>query len=111
MQYEVKNVKLEIHSCPKCGIVYAITENFENRKRQQHDPFYCPNGHSIWFPGKTDTEKISELNQCLSNCNSDKKKLFNEGDFFRQKIKQLKSENRSLKIVKSRYKNKLNKEN
>lgn len=94
MEYQIENVKMEIHNCPKCGIVYAFTKNFGNRKRDEHSSFYCPNGHSIWFPGKTDAVKIKELQQCIDNCNKDKSELFDEINCFRDTIKELRKENK-----------------
>ncbi len=48
-------VKVE---CCNCGCVYGLTETMERRMRDSHALFYCPNGHSQYFPGETEAEKL-----------------------------------------------------
>jgi hypothetical protein len=49
-----------------CGAIIVMRSDQESRLRQTHGTFYCPNGHSQWFPGKTEEEKrIAELEQQL----------------------------------------------
>lgn len=53
------------HCCPHCGIIYYLHEDFENRRRESKRTFYCPSGHSIWFPAKTEAEELQEQVQNL----------------------------------------------
>jgi hypothetical protein len=32
----------------------------DNRLRETHQEFYCPNGHKQWYTGKTEAEKLKE---------------------------------------------------
>jgi hypothetical protein len=31
--------------CYKCGVVFAVSEKFDNGRRKDKESFYCPNGH------------------------------------------------------------------
>lgn len=44
--------------CGKCGILFAMPEKFEESRRNDHATFYCPSGHSRYFPGKSEEEKL-----------------------------------------------------
>lgn len=46
--------------CPECGITFGIGAEFEKRRREDKRGFYCPNGHSQWFPGKTAEDRMRE---------------------------------------------------
>ena len=43
--------------CASCGIPFAITAEFEKRRREDHKDFYCPNGHSLVFNGPSESER------------------------------------------------------
>lgn len=53
---------LTILDCASCGLTFAITQEYEQRRRQQKDDFYCPNGHKQGFYGPNEQERrIKEL--------------------------------------------------
>ena len=64
-------------SCPSCNMIFFIPTNFYNRLINCHNTFYCPQGHSIIYPAKTDREieieRLKERNQALLNELSKKK--------------------------------------
>lgn len=43
-----------------CYAVITVHPQEERRLRQTHERFYCPAGHSNYFPGKTEEEKTIE---------------------------------------------------
>lgn len=43
-----------------CGIVFAVPRSWELKRREDHSDWYCPNGHSQYFSGKTDAEIARE---------------------------------------------------
>jgi hypothetical protein len=43
-----------------CGVVFGIPVDLEKRRRADRKPFYCPNGHELYFQGKTDAQKLEE---------------------------------------------------
>lgn len=44
-----------------CGVTFGITKSFMNARIHDRKTFYCPNGHSRWYPGESDDEKIQKL--------------------------------------------------
>lgn len=52
--------KLTVLHCSECSVTFAITESFESDARRKRSTFYCPNGHSQWYPGKTDKQLREE---------------------------------------------------
>jgi hypothetical protein len=59
-------ITLETVRCANCGLVFGIDEAHIDRLRATHNSFYCPNGHSLSFNGKTEKEKkIAELERDL----------------------------------------------
>lgn len=56
-----RTVLLESHivimDCASCGIQFGIGADFEERRRNDHEWFYCPNGHMQHFVGQSEVEK------------------------------------------------------
>lgn len=46
--------------CYKCGVVFGLEQGFQAQRREDHQEFYCPNGHAQWYSGKTDKEREIE---------------------------------------------------
>ncbi len=51
---------LEIIHCAYCGIPFGVTSDFEQRRRKDHEGFYCPKGHSNYYKGKSEEEKLKQ---------------------------------------------------
>lgn len=50
------------HCCTdKCGVSFALNDEFVRHRRADRKSWYCPNGHSQWFPGETATDKAQRL--------------------------------------------------
>lgn len=47
--------KLIVHTCPneKCGVDFAVTDGYDDRRRADGAAFLCPNGHSLSYKGNT----------------------------------------------------------
>jgi len=64
-----------VHCCTECGVSYALTDAYEQRRREYHDNFYCPNGHAQHYPQKNAAEKERErgdrLERKLANRDED----------------------------------------
>lgn len=39
--------------CAACQLLFMITTDFEERRRKDHNSFYCPNGHSNSYSQKS----------------------------------------------------------
>lgn len=48
-------------TCCQCGIPFAVTNDFQERRYQDHQWFYCPAGHPQRYTGESDREKIKRL--------------------------------------------------
>ena len=46
--------------CWNCGVTIVMPEHMYNTRRNDHESFYCVNGHSGAFKGKSETEKKLE---------------------------------------------------
>ena len=44
--------------CAYCGIAFAVSEAWEQRLRNEHKGFFCPNGHNNIFEGETEAERV-----------------------------------------------------
>ena len=48
---------LELITCVRCGVAFAAPTDMLDRRRHDHDMFYCPNGHNLSFPQASEAEK------------------------------------------------------
>lgn len=55
-----KHTTLETLDCANCGITFAIPDFFMRNRRDDHNNFYCPNGHIQYYPAKTAAEIARE---------------------------------------------------
>jgi len=53
-------VKLYEMSCSECGVSFWITDEHDDKLRECHNTFFCPNGHRQHYPQKTEGEKAIE---------------------------------------------------
>ncbi len=49
----------KVCNCTECGIEYHVPSNWYKHRRDDHETFWCPNGHGQCFRGKSDKEKLS----------------------------------------------------
>lgn len=82
----VYGVGFETLQCANCNICFAITSDFMKRRRDDHEGFYCPNGHSNVYNGKSEEEK---LNDRLINVLSENNQLRQESDDSRKKYNRI----------------------
>jgi hypothetical protein len=38
-----------LHTCQTCGVPFAVTDGYDDRRREDGRTFYCPNGHSLTY--------------------------------------------------------------
>lgn len=51
---------LETTVCCTCGMTYGVPEGFRERRKRDHETFYCPAGHPNYFPQKSDLQLARE---------------------------------------------------
>ncbi len=57
MTFEIEFIQIE---CADCNQSFAITKTLWKRRKEDHKTFYCPDGHSNYYPQKTELEKTKE---------------------------------------------------
>lgn len=55
-----ETVSLTTVTCYKCAVVFAMPTSLRQQRLEDHDTFWCPNGHGQCFTGKTEAEKERE---------------------------------------------------
>lgn len=60
MEQVTVQTSLVTHTCITCGIQYAFPLAYEDELRRNHKGFYCPAGHSAYFPAETEEERLRE---------------------------------------------------
>lgn len=51
-------LSLSLLHCTECGVAFGISDEYRAARRQNHATFYCPNGHSQYYPQKTEAELL-----------------------------------------------------
>lgn len=49
--------KIHVIECAHCNIDFGIGDDFMRRRREDHQGFYCPNGHSNVYNGPSAQER------------------------------------------------------
>ena len=54
------NVKVNAEEiiCGGCGVLYWVTEHFDDQRRKNHKGFYCPNGCCRSYKEQSEEEKL-----------------------------------------------------
>ncbi|KKL99200.1 hypothetical protein LCGC14_1816730, partial [marine sediment metagenome] len=47
-------------ACITCGIEFAVSVGYQERLMGNHRTFYCPNGHSHYYPQKNKEEQLRD---------------------------------------------------
>lgn len=62
-----EEVTLITETCCNCGVLFAMTDEFQRQKIKDKGTssawFYCPNGHSQHYTGKSDAQLRKEAEQ------------------------------------------------
>lgn len=68
---------LSIIECGSCGIPFGVPDSFIAERKDDHRTWYCPNGHSRYYPAESDAEKYQRLYKAAQD---DKARLRAERD-------------------------------
>lgn len=64
MSKYVDQIYMVTEECCNCGMTFAMTQDFKNRRLKDKKPFYCPGGHGQHYMGKSEEQKLQdELNR------------------------------------------------
>jgi hypothetical protein len=56
--HSMVQMSMKVITCANCAITFAVPEDFEKRRRNDHAWFYCPSGHTNYYPSESDSEKL-----------------------------------------------------
>ena len=96
---EMSKEQIEIYceECPSCHLLWWISLDHHERLLQSKETFFCPNGHSQSYSGKTDAQKLREaleekdkIKNELFYVNRDSNKCFKELQDTQEELKKLK---------------------
>lgn len=51
-------LSFEVHQCGTCGVIWALEDTFMDARRDDHQGWQCPNGHSFVFKGESERERL-----------------------------------------------------
>lgn len=54
-------IELVTETCCACGVLFAMAKDYRQKRLDDHDQFYCPNGHSQSYVGETQRERADRL--------------------------------------------------
>jgi len=55
----VGTVELYVTDCPDCGVIFAVLDDYDGRRRADTRGFYCPNGHVMSYR-KSEADRLRE---------------------------------------------------
>lgn len=68
----VVKTSLNALDCSHCGVVFGITDDYEERRRADKANFYCPNGHSQAY-GESEADRLrKELEQAKNRIEAER---------------------------------------
>lgn len=97
--------KLEAVTCVACGVTFGIETKHRSCLRENQNTFYCPNGHSMWYP-KEATEAF-KLKQDLENQKRVLEEAYERNRRLQDQIKAEKIKTRAQKGAKTRMLNRV----
>jgi hypothetical protein len=53
-------IKMVTQECCTCHVLFAMTDEMNDERLRDHRSFYCPNGHSQSYTGKSAEQKLRE---------------------------------------------------
>lgn len=49
---------IRVVDCAECAVTFGLSDEFINRRREDHRSFYCPNGHSLSYRAANEAEQL-----------------------------------------------------
>ena len=80
-------LSFDTETCITCGVVFTLPSELVVQRRRDHTNFYCPNGHSQFYPGKSDVELAREALAAEKSRHAETLARLNDTTIERDKIK------------------------
>ena len=81
------NLQMTTITCCRegCGLTFAVPEWWDQKRREDHTTFYCPNGHKQHFGGPTNLERRArELASKLERVEAELERSENRAEAYRR---------------------------
>lgn len=95
---------IEICCHENCNMKWAMPSSFVTDRKEDHKLFYCPRGHSQYYAGKSDKEKLQDEIDKLNQRNLNLYQTISEKN---HRIEQLGYSIRSQKAAKTKILNRV----
>ena len=59
---------LIVMSCVSCGVRYAVPTRLIEKRKTDHETFYCPNGCRLHYTQENEEERLSRELEVAQNC-------------------------------------------
>lgn len=56
-----EQVAMATETCCECSVRFAMPQSLQDRLRNSHKYFYCPNGHPQYYGGESDKDRAQRL--------------------------------------------------
>ena len=70
----VGTVEMYLEQCYKCGMSFAMPQNYNDARRTDHKTFYCPSGHGQAYLCESREDRLARelrhAEECKSRCMS-----------------------------------------
>lgn len=76
-------------TCPDCGVVFDVPDNFIAARQKDHRSFYCPSGHSMSYGKSKEEKRIADLELALSRTRRETSERFHDVLVEREEWKEL----------------------
>ena len=53
-------VQIVAERCIACGVIFGVEASYQQRRKDDHKDYSCPNGHWQHYLGKTEADKLRE---------------------------------------------------
>lgn len=63
MSVFTQNTVYVVHTCPTCGVKYALDQDWDGRRRDNGGSWYCPAGHYVAYK----TPEVTRLRNALED--------------------------------------------
>ncbi|WP_409029415.1 hypothetical protein [Gracilimonas sediminicola] len=99
----IAEIDMKIIHCCQCGMPFAMTEDFSDRRLKDGKNFYCPKGHSQYYT--SGREKDKEIEKLKGERDRYKNRMYH----YKEEAEHKENQRRGHKAAHTRLKNKIQK--
>lgn len=97
-------VTLSTLECARCQIAFAVPSSFMSKRKDDHGEFYCPVGHTNYYPNESQAERLARQ---FEEERARRLREQQEHDQTKAELETTEARRRAEKAAKTRLKNKI----